>query len=164
MSDLVSAIAATGLSGRKVTCSTNELAVMQPPRGMTCGDYLQPYAKVAGGSIYNPSATSNCHYCPMSNADQFLGSVAISYSTRWRNYGIGFAYIVFNIFMAVVLYYLIRVRKGSGKAMSERLGWVLKFWQRDPSEEKTDTRAKAKAPQDKATPMMPDSANREENH
>jgi len=125
--DLVSAIASTGLSGRQVICSANELAVMQPPAGSTCGAYLAPYASAAGGRIYNPDATANCQYCSASNADQFLESVAISYGTRWRDYGIGFAFIGFNIGMAVLLYYVVRVRKGSGRGVGvgERLGMVL---------------------------------------
>ncbi|RAL58705.1 hypothetical protein DID88_003062 [Monilinia fructigena] len=81
---LISAIASTGLSGRKVTCPVNELAIMQPPAGHSCGAYLQPYATAAGGSIYNPDAMSDCQYCPSSNSDQFLSTVAISYSTGWE--------------------------------------------------------------------------------
>lgn len=78
---LVSAIASTGLSGRQVTCSENELAIMQPPAGETCGNYLRSYASQAGGSIYNPKATADCQYCSSSNADLFLSSVSISYNT-----------------------------------------------------------------------------------
>jgi ATP-binding cassette subfamily G (WHITE) protein 2 (PDR) len=130
--DLVSAIASTGLAGREVICSKNELAIMQPPAGETCGEYLQAYASAAGGRIYNPSATSNCEYCTASNADQFLSSVAISYSTRWRDYGIGFAYIFFNIAAAVLLYYFIRVRKGSGRSLNERLAPLLGQFKKNP--------------------------------
>ncbi|KAG4026890.1 hypothetical protein MFRU_035g00420 [Monilinia fructicola] len=144
---LVSAIASTGLSGRKVTCSTNELAIMQPPAGDSCRTYLQSYATTAGGSIYNPDAMSDCQYCSSSNADQFLSSVAISYSTRWRDYGIMFAYIVFNIFMAVLLYYLIRVRKSSGKSFKERLGFLGALFKKDSKADKTrNTKAKMEAP------------------
>jgi len=129
---------------------------MQPTAGTNCGTYLQPYINVAGGRVYNPGATSNCQYCSITNADQFLDSVAISYTTRWRDYGIGFAYILFNIFMAVVFYYLVRVRKSSGKSMGEKLAPVLKLFKKDASEE-TDktTEQKMKAPQDKAEPMLP---------
>ncbi|KAE8442468.1 hypothetical protein EG329_003311 [Mollisiaceae sp. DMI_Dod_QoI] len=151
---LVSAITSTGLSGRKVICASNELAIMQPPAGKTCGAYLQPYSSVAGGSIYNPSATSNCQYCSESNADQFLTSVAISFDTRWRNYGIGFAYIVFNIFMAVLLYYLIRVRKGSGRGLGERLSPLLAFFKKDPAKENKGAERK-KAPQDQGEKILP---------
>ncbi|RDL33925.1 putative ABC1 transport protein [Venustampulla echinocandica] len=128
----VAAVASTGLSGRPLTCSNNELAIMQPPAGMTCGQYLQPFGSATGGSIYNPGATSNCHYCAVSNADQYLASVSISYNTRWRDYGIGFAYIIFNVFMTVLLYYVIRVRKGSGRTIAERFGPILRVFKKDP--------------------------------
>ena len=94
---------------------------MQPPSNQTCGTYLASYASERGGQIYNPNATADCQYCTISNADQFLAGVGISYGTRWRDYGLGFAYIAFNIFAAVTLYYLIRVRKGSGRSMAQRL-------------------------------------------
>lgn len=119
---------------------------MQPDAGQNCGTYLATYAQQTGGSIYNPAATADCQFCTASNADQFLSSVAISYSTRWRDYGIGFAYIIFNIFTAVLLYYLIRVRKGSGKTMKEKLSPVLRLFRKDP-ESKPEGKEKAKAPQ-----------------
>lgn len=118
---------------------------MQPPNGDTCGTYLESYARAAGGSIYNPEALSDCQYCSSSNADQFLSSVSISYSTRWRDYGIVFSYIAFNIFMAVLLYYLIRVRKGSGRGLKERLEGLGKVF-RGRKEEKKLTKAKMEAP------------------
>jgi ATP-binding cassette subfamily G (WHITE) protein 2 (PDR) len=127
---------------------------MQPPSGQTCGAYLQPYASAAGGQIYNPNSTADCQYCPISNADQFLSSVAISYTTRWRDYGIGFAYIVFNIFMAVLLYYLIRVRKSSGKSMGEKFAPLLKLFKKDTSKENKGEERK-KAPQAKGEKILP---------
>jgi hypothetical protein len=32
------------------------------------------------------------------------------YSERWRNFGIGWAYVVFNIFGTVLMYYMFRVK------------------------------------------------------
>ncbi|EHL03024.1 putative ABC transporter CDR4 [Glarea lozoyensis 74030] len=153
---LVGGIAATGLSGREVQCSDSELAVMQPPAGSNCGDYLAPYAQAAGGRIYNPLATADCQYCALINTDQSLASTNVYYGERWRNYGIGFAYIFFNIFMAVLLYYLIRVRKGSGKSMSEKFAPVLKLFKKDPGENKTgSTEKKKEAPQAKGGSILP---------
>merc|ERR1711939_1181848 len=77
---LVSAVAST------VLCSSNEIAVMHPPSSLTCGEYLSAYASASGGEIYNPNATSDCEFCTARVADQFLSSVAISYTTRWRDY------------------------------------------------------------------------------
>lgn len=131
---LVSAIASTGISGREVTCASNEIAIMQPSSaGQTCGDYLGAYASVAGGAIYNPLATSDCQYCTLQNSDQYLASVAVSYSTRWRDYGIGFAFIVFNIAVAVLAYYFIRVRKSSGKSKAG-FGKIAGLFQKSKSQ------------------------------
>jgi ATP-binding cassette, subfamily G (WHITE), member 2, PDR len=127
---------------------------MQPPAGQTCGDYLTPYATLAGGSIYNKDAIADCQYCSLTTSDQFLNSDAISYDTRWRDYGIGFAYIVFNIFMAVLLYYLIRVRRGSGKSMAERFKPVLALFKKDAKKENKGPE-KAKAPQDQGGKILP---------
>jgi len=118
---IVDGIAATGLHGRAVTCSAAELNIFNPPTGQTCGDYMSSYLSQAPGQLYNPTATSNCEYCPLSNADQFLSGVAISWTSRWRNFGIVWAYIVFNIFMAVVLYYMFRVKKWSGASTKKGL-------------------------------------------
>jgi ATP-binding cassette subfamily G (WHITE) protein 2 (PDR) len=118
---LVSGIISTGLSGRAVVCASNELAIMQPLPNMTCGEYLAKYAAAAGGQIYNPEATSYCEYCPLSVADQQLAKSWIYYSERWRNYGIGFAYIAFNITATVLLYWFFRVR-GHGRGGEGLMG------------------------------------------
>jgi ATP-binding cassette subfamily G (WHITE) protein 2 (PDR) len=127
---------------------------MQPPPNQTCGQYLQAYATAGGGRIYNPTATADCQYCALSNTDEYLQGVSISYSTRWRDYGIGFAYIVFNIFVAVLLYYLIRVRKSSGKGIGEKLAPVLGLFKKDPEKENKGSEKK-KAPQDPAEKIVP---------
>jgi ATP-binding cassette subfamily G (WHITE) protein 2 (PDR) len=100
---------ATMLAGRQVYCSDREVSIFQPPAGQTCGAYLRDYASAAGGTVQNPGATSSCEYCSLSNSNQFLASVSISYSDRWRNFGIIFAFILFNIFIAVLTYWLFRV-------------------------------------------------------
>ena len=108
---LVDGIAATGMHGRNVTCAANELSRFNPPVGQTCQTYLAAFLKTAPGRLMNPTATTQCEYCPVSTSDQFLSGVAISWDSRWRNYGIGFAYTVFNIAMAVLLYWSFRVAK-----------------------------------------------------
>lgn len=71
---LIAGITATGLHGRKIECSPAELSVFNPPSGLTCGAYLNPYVTAAGGQLYNPTATSGCEYCQLSNADQYLAA------------------------------------------------------------------------------------------
>jgi ATP-binding cassette, subfamily G (WHITE), member 2, PDR len=109
---LIAGWAGTGLAGKAIVCAENELAQFDPPSPMTCAQYLADYLDAgAVGTLQNPDATSACRYCPLSSSDQFLAGVKISYDDRWRNFGIGWSYIVFNIAAAVLLYYVFRVRR-----------------------------------------------------
>lgn len=107
----IGGMAATQVHNRRIVCSTAELAIFNPPSGMTCYQYLEKYVTAAGGQLLNGDATSSCEYCPLTVADQFLATSGISYSERWRNFGIMWAYIIFNIFVAVSMYYLVRVKR-----------------------------------------------------
>ncbi|KAJ5127187.1 hypothetical protein N7448_007966 [Penicillium atrosanguineum] len=119
---LIAGITATGLHGRKIQCSTAELSVFNPPSGLTCGAYLNPFVTAAGGQLYNPAATANCQYCQLTNADQYLASSNIYYSERWRNFGIGWAYIGFNIMGTVLMYYMFRVKRYNPTSLIRGIG------------------------------------------
>lgn len=107
--------AATALADRRIQCSDSEVVVFDPPLGYTCGQYLTPYLQGgAPGQLHNPSSTKDCSYCTLTNANQFLAGSEIYPSQNTRDIGILFAYIGFNIFAAVALYYLFRVRQMSG--------------------------------------------------
>ena len=107
----IGGIVATQLHGRPISCSASEMSVFNPPRGQTCGEFLEPFLKQAPGRLQNPSATESCHYCSLSVADQFLAGARIVWDERWRNFGIVWAFVAFNIFVAVLTYYIFRVAK-----------------------------------------------------
>lgn len=128
---VVDGIAATGMHAKPVVCASNEFSRFAPPAGQTCGQYLSGYLASAAGSVgqlVNPESTTQCEYCPLTVSDQYLSQVAITYDTRWRNYGIGFAFIFFNIFAAVLLYYVFRVKHWNiaavAKGPSKFVDWV----------------------------------------
>lgn len=80
---LIAGVTSTGLHGRRIHCAPAELSVFNPPPGLTCGTYLDRFVTAAGGQLYNPSATSNCQYCQLTNADQYLAiSNICEYSLR----------------------------------------------------------------------------------
>ncbi|OAA78455.1 ABC-2 type transporter [Akanthomyces lecanii RCEF 1005] len=108
----IAGIVATMLHGRQVECAEKETQVFDPRDGQTCGAYLAPLAGQAPGTLQNPDATSDCRYCSYQVADQFLAGSRIYWSERWRNFGLMWVYIIFNIFMAIFVYYMFRVRKG----------------------------------------------------
>ena len=111
----ISGISSTALHGREVHCSDSELSVFDPPSGRICGEYLAEFLNTAPGALYNPEAESNCQYCAMSTADQYLAAREIFWPDRWRNYGIFWCYYIFNIFATVLLYYFFRVRSWKAK-------------------------------------------------
>ena len=115
---LVGGFLATGIANTRVTCADNEFLTFQPGQaGQTCIDYMQNYINGFGGYLQNEQATSDCQYCTYDDSNVFLSGVSISYSDRWRNFGILWAFIIFNIVMAVFFYWLVRVPK---KAKSEK--------------------------------------------
>ena len=112
MTYIISGIA-VGLTGRRVDCAHDELSIFQPRPNMTCAQYMQPFFQAAGslaGNLLNPNDMRNCEYCEMKVTDEFLETRNIKSSQRWRNVGLVWAYIGFNVFFAVIVYYLFRVK------------------------------------------------------
>ncbi|CCD25961.2 ATP-binding cassette transporter SNQ2 NDAI_0G01850 [Naumovozyma dairenensis CBS 421] len=101
------------LHDKKVVCSKKELNYFNPPAGQTCGEYMDPFLSGATGYINNPDATSDCAYCLYEVGDNYLASISAPYSNLWRNFGIFWIYIVFNIIAMVSLYYLLHVKNVS---------------------------------------------------
>ncbi|KAE8376597.1 ABC-2 type transporter-domain-containing protein [Aspergillus bertholletiae] len=112
MTYLVSGMLSTGLANTEVHCSDLELVLIQPPINQTCETYLASYMLVAGGATYNPQATENCEYCQMTDSNVYLGLLSSNYSDRWSNFALMWAYIAFNVFAALFLYWFVRVRGG----------------------------------------------------
>ena len=107
----IGGIVATELHGRPIYCSPTETSIFDPPPGSNCGEYLAALMDGSPGQLQNPSARSQCQYCPVTNADQLLQGSRIYWSKRWRNFGIFWAYIAFDIFLTILLYYVVRIKK-----------------------------------------------------
>lgn len=101
----------TGLSQVPVTCSDREIVRVTAPPGQTCLDYLADYISTTGGYLVSNSTSpsEDCLFCPLSTSDDFLSIYGMSYSNRWRDFGIVFAYIGFNIVATFALYKWFRV-------------------------------------------------------
>jgi ATP-binding cassette subfamily G (WHITE) protein 2 (PDR) len=99
----------TGISMAPIVCSPQELIKFNPPSNRTCGEYMAPYIEMAGGYLVDPESMSGCEYCSASTTDELLKQFGLSYGTRWRDFGLLWAYVIFNIVVAVGLYWLVRV-------------------------------------------------------
>lgn len=108
---LVSAMMSTGLANQKVTCASIEYLHFNPRSGQNCGSYMADYISTKGGYLLDANATDSCSFCAISETNKFLAGVESFYDQRWRNFGIMWAYIIFNIVGALALYWLVRVPK-----------------------------------------------------
>ncbi|KAI1074638.1 ATP-binding cassette transporter [Whalleya microplaca] len=111
----VQAILSTGLANVEVTCANNEFTTFSPPEGQTCGDYMADYISRVGGYLLDSNEMNDCNYCTIKDTNVYLAAIHSGYDIRWRNFGIIWAYIVFNISAALGLYWLARMPKGKKK-------------------------------------------------
>lgn len=119
---LVSALLSTSVGNTAVECANNEYLALNPPSNMTCKEFLGTQMSYAGG--YLKAGTENsmteCSYCPIGRTNDYLAGIGINYADRWRNFGLLFVYIAFNIAGALFLYWLTRVPKGSKKVKKSK--------------------------------------------
>jgi ABC-type multidrug transport system permease subunit len=108
---MVSGMLSVGLANSVVQCAENELIHFDPRPNQTCGEYIADWTTAAGGRMQNPEATSDCNFCAIEDTNVFLASISSDYSNAWRNFGILWAYVIFNIGAALALYYLVRMPK-----------------------------------------------------
>lgn len=116
---LVGGVMSAAMTGSRVSCSESELLnIPLPPMNAstTCMEWLGPFADAAGGHLVDSldTAADVCRYCPISDADQFLARFDIRYADAWRNFGILWAYVLFNAGAAMGAYWLFRMPKGRG--------------------------------------------------
>jgi len=89
-------LSAIGLE--QIECSGTELVTLQPPSGQSCGSFMAQYISTNGGYLTNPDVTSDCQFCAYRTTDEWMGpNFNIYYKNHWRDFGIFWAYIVFNV-------------------------------------------------------------------
>ncbi|KAH7142903.1 ABC-2 type transporter-domain-containing protein [Dactylonectria estremocensis] len=114
---VVEAFMGTTLANAPVECASNEIITFEPSGSgsTTCAEYMKNYISTKGGYLIGDSAmsTQECKYCLIADTNAFLQGINVEFDHRWRNYGILWAYVIFNTAGAVFLYWLIRVPKKS---------------------------------------------------
>ncbi|CEI39509.1 Brefeldin A resistance protein [Fusarium venenatum] len=136
----IGGILAATLDGAPVECSSEETAKFDAPPGQTCQQYAGTFASSAGGYLLNPSDTSSCEYCPMSSGNDYLASLNISASDKWRDFGIFLAFCVSNWMLVYFFIYTVRVKGwsfGFGKifgALGKLVDMIKKPFQRKKKE------------------------------
>ncbi|WWD22190.1 hypothetical protein CI109_106681 [Kwoniella shandongensis] len=112
---LVEGMLGSAVANTNVVCSATELLHFDPPSGQTCGAYLQSYIASAGGYLVDSNATDACEFCAIQSTNTFLAGFEIFYSSMWRDFGLMWVFIIFNSVAAVLIYWVARVPKNTGK-------------------------------------------------
>lgn len=118
---IVSGMLSTSVANTALTCSENELVRFNAPSGEDCSSYLESYLNETGGYLQPGTSLSNmCEVCPYSSTNQFLDTFNVSYGDSWRNFGILWAFIGFNVAFAFFTYWLGRVPKNKSLTGKKR--------------------------------------------
>ena len=82
----------------EIICAPVEYVTIEPPLGQTCQQYLSQFINNFGGYVTNPDAANSCQFCSYRTTDEFLQTNSnIFYSHHWRNFGLVWVYIGFNV-------------------------------------------------------------------
>ncbi|KAF5374350.1 hypothetical protein D9758_004563 [Tetrapyrgos nigripes] len=109
---LVEGFAGQAVGHAELTCSSIELVPIIPPSGMSCHQYLDPFIQNVGGYLADSSDDSSCLYCAARTTDEFLAAnLNIQYSHHWRDLGVVWGYVVFNVVAVFALTYFFRIRR-----------------------------------------------------
>ncbi|KAK7181443.1 hypothetical protein DPSP01_008673 [Paraphaeosphaeria sporulosa] len=104
----IGGVLAATLHGIPVECESSETALFDTPPGQTCSSYADGFLSQSPGYLLNPDATSGCMYCPYSSGDDYLATLNISASDKWRDFGIFLAFCISN--WALVYFFIWSVR------------------------------------------------------
>ena len=92
--------------GRRVVCASSEFARFSPPPGQSCQSYAGSFIEQAGGYVQD-GANGLCEFCQYATGDEFAASFDVYYSKKWTDYGVFWAFCIFNfavVFLGSWLY------------------------------------------------------------
>ncbi|KAK9471338.1 P-loop containing nucleoside triphosphate hydrolase protein [Dipodascopsis tothii] len=109
-------LAITSLRDSEIICAPAEISTFIPPDGLTCMEFAGSWlTEVGTGQLLNPNATASCEYCHLSSGKEYLQSIGIQGTTRWRDIGVYIAFVILNVILPFAVYYLAREFKWKRK-------------------------------------------------
>ncbi|KAI4642099.1 hypothetical protein J4E93_007243 [Alternaria ventricosa] len=106
----IGGVLAATLNGIPVECQESETAIFDAPPGQTCSSYAGAFASASPGYLLNPDATTGCQYCPYSVGNDYLATIHIKASDKWRNFGIFLAFCISNWALVYFFVWSIRIK------------------------------------------------------
>ncbi|KAF2087829.1 ABC drug exporter AtrF [Saccharata proteae CBS 121410] len=106
----IGGVLAATLHNQPVECTVSETARFDPPPGQTCQQYAGSYAASANGHFLNPNASTDCQYCPYNTGDDYLATLNIQYSDKWKCFGVFLAFCISNWALVYFLVWSVRIK------------------------------------------------------
>ncbi|KAJ5671108.1 hypothetical protein N7507_000235 [Penicillium longicatenatum] len=98
---LISGLLSASVGGGHVVCLKEEFLHFDPRPNMTCGEYLADFIRTTGGYVENPSATSACSFCRISETNKFLAGTATNPDDDGWTLGLcGFTLVLISLVQA----------------------------------------------------------------
>jgi ABC-type multidrug transport system ATPase subunit/ABC-type multidrug transport system permease subunit len=104
----IGGVLAATLDGIPITCKPSETARFTPPPGRSCASYAGAFVANSPGYFIDPDAMDLCMYCPYSSGNDYLSTLNIKASDKWRDFGIFLAFCISN--WALVYFFIWAVR------------------------------------------------------
>lgn len=134
-------VMASVLTGFQVECKPGEATIFNPPPGQSCASYASDFVRSAGrGYLVNPDAHQQCGYCPYSSGEEYLATLNVSPSQKWRDFGIFFLFVWTNWLLVYFFIYTVRVKGWSFgmKSLFGGLGSMMDMAKKRFQRNKTD--------------------------
>ncbi|WFD34806.1 hypothetical protein MCUN1_001650 [Malassezia cuniculi] len=112
---IIEGLMGDALHGEPVRCAENEFSRIIPPAGQTCAQYLGNFSMELGspengmGYFRDAPDGNGCDFCAMRYGEDYLASIQLSSSHRYRNIGILIAYVAFGYICMFAFFYMFRV-------------------------------------------------------
>lgn len=96
-----------------VECADFEFTHFNPPPDTTCADHTNTFIGdiARAGYLRNPSAMSDCEYCPYKAGDEFMRTLNVQDGDKWRSFGIFLAFVIINWALVYFMIYTVRVKR-----------------------------------------------------
>ena len=120
----IGGVMAATLSQITVQCAPSETAMFDPPPGQTCAQYASAFVQQAGrGYLTNPEATAACGYCQYRNGVEYMKTLNVDPSDKWKYFGVFAAFCISNWALVYFFIYTVRV-KGWSFGFGTVFGWL----------------------------------------
>lgn len=77
---------------------------------MNCESYAGAFVNSTPGYLKNPMATTDCQYCQFTTGNDYLATLSIDASDKWRDFGIFLMFVCTNWMLVYFFIYTVRVK------------------------------------------------------